>query len=213
MQKIHDGAIGGVTSMQVTYLTGSLWNHPRKPEWSEMENQVRNWLYYTWLSGDHITEQHIHSLDKAAWMMHDETPVAASASVGGKCAAMKSRQRLRSFLDRLRISQRHQSVFQLPADGQLPDDVSDHIIGTHGTAHMYWAQDMITGPNKWSTPARRPNMYQVEHNEMFAALRAGKRIDNTQYMSHSTMMAIMGRMAAYTGEQITWDQDGQQRRI
>ncbi len=72
MQKIHDGAIGGVTSMQVTYLTGSLWNHPRKPEWSEMENQVRNWLYlYTWLSGDHINEQHIHSLDKAAWVMHD----------------------------------------------------------------------------------------------------------------------------------------------
>ncbi len=86
------------------------------------------------------------------------------------------------------------------------DDVSDHIIGTYGTAHMYWAQDMITGPNEWKYTGPRPNMYQVEHNELFAAIRAGKRIDNSQYMAHSTMMAIMGRMAAYTGERITWDQ-------
>ena len=83
MQKIHDGAIGGVTSMHVTYLTGSLWHRGRKPEWSEMEYQVRNWLYFTWLSGDHINEQHIHSLDKAAWVMHDEPP-AAAIGVGGR---------------------------------------------------------------------------------------------------------------------------------
>ncbi len=80
--KIHDGAIGDVRVIHSTYLTGTLWSNPCKPDWSDMEYQMRNWLYYTWLSGDCIAEQHIHSLDKAAWVLHDETPISAVGQGG-----------------------------------------------------------------------------------------------------------------------------------
>ena len=80
--RVHDGAIGDITALERTYNTGGLWHRGRKPEWSEMEYQMRNWLYFTWLSGDHNAEQHIHSLDKLAWAMQDEYPVKCTASGG-----------------------------------------------------------------------------------------------------------------------------------
>jgi predicted dehydrogenase len=84
IQRIQDGAIGDIVAIQENYLTGTLWHRGRKPEWSEMEYQLQNWLYFTWLSGDHIAEQHIHSLDKALWLNNDEVPV--------KCVGMGGRQ-------------------------------------------------------------------------------------------------------------------------
>src|SRR5690606_18308070 len=84
MKRIQDGAIGELVAVQPNYLTGTLWHRGRDESWSEMENQCRNWLYYTWLSGDHIVEQHIHSLDKMQWLMNDEPPV--------KCFGLGGRQ-------------------------------------------------------------------------------------------------------------------------
>ena len=83
MQRVHDGAVGDLVALQCTYNTGRLWMVRRQPEWSDMEWQIRNWLYFTWLSGDHNVEQHIHSLDKMAWVMRDECPVKASG-IGGR---------------------------------------------------------------------------------------------------------------------------------
>ena len=80
--QIHDGAIGDILAMQCSYNTRGLWNHPRQAGWSDMEYQLRNWLYYTWLSGDFITEQHVHSLDKMAWAMQDEYPISCSGTGG-----------------------------------------------------------------------------------------------------------------------------------
>jgi predicted dehydrogenase len=74
IKRVLDGAIGDIVAMQENYLTGTLWHRGRKPEWKEMEYQMRNWYYYSWLSGDHNVEQHVHSLDKAMWAMHDEPP-------------------------------------------------------------------------------------------------------------------------------------------
>src|SRR5260370_18879574 len=82
-KRLHNGAVGDITALQCTYNTGALWHKPRQPEWSDMEYQMRNWLYYTWLSGDFNVEQHVHSLDKAAWAMHDESPVKATG-LGGR---------------------------------------------------------------------------------------------------------------------------------
>jgi predicted dehydrogenase len=82
MKRIHDGAVGEFITMQATYNAGNLWHRGRQPQWTEMEFQVRNWLYFTWLSGDHIAEQHIHSLDKLMWAMKDEVPVKAVSSGG-----------------------------------------------------------------------------------------------------------------------------------
>mgnify|MGYP003336840628 CR=1 FL=1 len=92
MKRIQDGAIGDIVAIQENYLTGTLWLKQRMPNWSEMEYQCRNWLYYTWLSGDHIVEQHIHSLDKALWLMGDKPPAKKTAAATKKPAATSSKK-------------------------------------------------------------------------------------------------------------------------
>ena len=110
IKRVHDGAIGDILAMQVSYNTGTLWHHGREPSWSDMEYQLRNWLYFTWLSGDFNVEQHVHSLDKAAWAMHDEPPRAGHGPgrpPGARRGAVG--QHLRPFLRGLRIRQRRAS--------------------------------------------------------------------------------------------------------
>ena len=120
IKRIQEGAIGDIVAIQENYLTGTLWHRDRKPEWSEMEYQLRNWLYYTWLSGDHNVEQHIHSLDKALWLMGDKPPVAATGMGGRQGSQIAVRPGVRAdgmaaaggFPQHLRICDRH------PADGK-----------------------------------------------------------------------------------------------
>src|SRR5262249_35257128 len=81
-KRIHDGAVGDIVALQTSYDTGGLWVREREQGWSDMEWQLRNWLYFTWLSGDHNVEQHVHSLDKMAWAMKDEYPIKATGSGG-----------------------------------------------------------------------------------------------------------------------------------
>ncbi|MBY0527222.1 MAG: Gfo/Idh/MocA family oxidoreductase [Gemmataceae bacterium] len=204
MKRVMDGTIGDITALQCTYNTGTLWSYPRESKWSDMEFQLRNWLYFTWLSGDFNVEQHIHSLDKMAWVMKDEPPV--------KCVGMGGRQ--------VRTSEQfghvydHMSVVYEYANGvklfascrQMKDcasDVSDHIFGTKGRCDVM--KGMITGENPWKYKGPAPSMYQQEHNELFASIREGKPLHNGDYMCKSTLLAIMGRMACYTGSAITWD--------
>ncbi len=207
IEKIHDGAIGDVLAMHSTYLTGFLWHRGRKEIWSDMEFQLRNWLYFTWLSGDHIVEQHIHSLDKCAWVMHDEPPVSA-VGIGGR--QVRTGEQFGNIYDHHAVTFEYKNGTKVYSYCRQIDgcemDTSDHIVGTKGTAHLMKPHPAIDGAEKWQYVGPTPDMYQVEHNELFAAIRAGKRIDNSQYMAKSTMMAIMGRMATYTGQKITWEQ-------
>ncbi len=206
-KQIHGGAIGDIIAMQCTYNTSGLWMHPRKPEWSDMEWQLRNWLYFAWLSGDHNVEQHIHSLDKMAWAMKNEYPVKA-VGVGGR--------QVRTDPAYGHIFDHHAVVYEF-ANGvkcfsmcrqqdNTHKDVSDHIFGTKGTCDVM--KHSISGERPWQYPPakkrRDPDMYQGEHNELFASIRAGKPINDGDWMTKSTLMAIMGRMATYTGQEITW---------
>ncbi|HEV7223356.1 MAG TPA: Gfo/Idh/MocA family oxidoreductase [Pirellulales bacterium] len=205
MQRIHDGAIGEIVAMNVNYNTGTLWNHPRKPEWSDMEWQVRNWLYFTWLSGDHNVEQHVHSLDKAAWAMKDEPPLKAYG-LGGR--QVRVQPEFGQIFDHHAVVYEYASGVKLFAytrqQAGCSVDVSDYIMGTKGTADLM--RHTIKGADKWSYRGEKPNMYQVEHDELFASIRSGNPIDNSQYMCRSTMLAILGRMCTYTGQTITWEQ-------
>jgi myo-inositol 2-dehydrogenase / D-chiro-inositol 1-dehydrogenase len=209
VKRIQDGAIGDIVAIQENYLTGTLWHRDRKPEWSEMEYQIRNWLYYTWLSGDHNVEQHIHSLDKALWLMGDKPPVAA-VGLGGR--------QVRTSSDYGNIYDHHAVVYEW-ASGvrvfsftrQMADcfmETDDIILGTKGQARILGNE--ITGPNAWKYPREQkrsdPNMYDIEHAELFASIKAGQPINNGLYMSYSTMLAILGRMATYTGQRVTWDE-------
>jgi predicted dehydrogenase len=203
ISRIHDGAIGKVLAMHVSYNTGSLWMHPRKEEWSDMEWQLRNWLYFTWLSGDHNVEQHVHSLDKAAWVMRDEPPVKA-IGLGGR--------QVRTGPEFGHIFDHHAVVYEY-ADGTrlfafcrqqagCAIDVSDYIIGTKGTADLM--RHTMTGETEWRYRGAKPNMYQAEHDALFASIRSGMPINNGEYMTRSTMLAILGRMVSYTGQSISW---------
>ena len=205
MARIHDGAIGDVVAVQCNYNTGGLWVKPRKPGWSDMEWQIRNWLYFTWLSGDHNVEQHIHSLDKAAWVMKDEPPVKATG-LGGRQVRVQSEYG--NIFDHHAVVYEYANGVRLFAYCRQQDhcsmDVNDYILGTKGKVDVM--AHTITGENNWRHRGPNPNMYQVEHDELFASIRSGKPIDNSLYMARSTMLAIMGRMATYTGQTITWDQ-------
>ena len=204
MKRIHDGALGDIVAMHCSYNTGYLWNHARKPEWSDMEWQLRNWLYFTWLSGDFNVEQHIHSLDKMAWAMKDEMPVRASG-MGGR--QVRTDPRFGNIFDHHSVVYEWKNGVKLFAFCRqiagCAVDVSDHVMGTRGTCAVM--KHVITGENAWNYTGRGGEMYQIEHNELFASIRSGKPINDGQKMAHSSLMAIMGRMATYTGQVITWD--------
>jgi predicted dehydrogenase len=210
MKQVHDGAIGELVTLQCTYNTHGLWHVGRKPEWSDVEWQLRNWLYFTWLSGDHNVEQHIHSLDKMAWAMKDEYPVKA-VGLGGR--QVRTDPKYGNIFDHHAVVYEYKNGVRLFSSCRQQDgtalDVSDNLVGTRGVCHI----DAIKGlgsirPHEGGSPWRSgkgEDMYQQEHNELIASIRNGKPINNGEYMTKSTLMAIMGRMATYTGQVITWE--------
>jgi predicted dehydrogenase len=206
--QIHDGLIGDIVAMQTSYDTHGLWNHPRQPSWSDMEWQIRNWLYFTWLSGDFNVEQHVHSLDKTAWAMRDQYPIACSGTGGRQT---RTGPEYGNIFDHMAVVYEYPNGVKTFSRCRQQDgcsvDVNDHIFGTKGQmdvmAHVAHGLD---GKELWRYKGPKANMYQVEHNELFAGIRSGKPINNGHYMAHSTMMGIIGRMAAYTGKKITWEQ-------
>jgi predicted dehydrogenase len=212
MNKIHDGAIGEVKALYTTFNTGSVWApHPRRPEWTDMQYQVKNWYYYTWLSGDHIVEQAVHCLDKMSWAMKDVPPV--------KCVAHGGRQTRTSpefgnIFDHFSVVYEYATGargfhFSRQQEGCFSDN-SDYILGSDGVAHIVRAFSgpyLIKGKTNWRFREDKPtDMYQNEHDAFFASIRSGKPINDGPWMANSTLIAIMGRMAAYTGQEVTWEQ-------
>jgi myo-inositol 2-dehydrogenase / D-chiro-inositol 1-dehydrogenase len=219
VKRVHDGAIGKPLTIHCTYNTGELWDrskdHSNWGAMSAMEQQLRNWMYYTWLSGDHIVEQAIHNVDKARWMLKDEVPVSA-VGLGGR--QQRTDPKWGHIFD-------HFSIVYDFANGakvflscrQMKNcwnQTFDHVIGTEGAAvlnadHLEGlSEHSITGSRPWAWPGEHDfgEMYQNEHNELFAAIRKGTVLNNIESAALSTQMAIMGRMAAYTGKKLTWKQ-------
>lgn len=206
MKRIQDGMIGDIVAIQENYLTGTLWHRQPKPDWTAMEDQLRNWLYYTWLSGDHIVEQHIHSLDKAMWLMNDEPP-ARCFGLGGR--QVRTDDKWGHIFDHFAICYEWANGTRTYAyTRQMSDchnDVEDYVLGTKGQARLL-RNSIKAGDESWRYRGPKPSMYDVEHVEMFAAIRKGEPINNGKYMSYSTLLAIMGREACYSGQSIGWDE-------
>ena len=205
--QILNGGIGDVVALQCSYNTRGLWQKPRQPNWSDMEWQLRNWLYFTWLSGDFITEQHIHSLDKVAWAMGDVPPIRCSGTGGRQT---RTGHEYGHVFDHFAICYEYANGVKAFSRCRQQDgcdvDVSDHVVGTKGKADVFKHRTLAhNGETMWRFKGKKGNMYQIEHDEFFASIRSGNPINNGEYMSRSTMLAIMGRMAAYTGKTITWD--------
>ena len=207
MSKIHEGAIGDLISLQGMYNTGGLWVAPRQPQWSDMEWQLRNWLYFTWLSGDHIVEQHVHTLDKMLWIMKDQPPMKVTGNGGRTQRTGEEFGHIYDHFDTIfewNVNDRPVRAFcQTRQWVNVDTDVSDWAFGTKGVADIM--NHRITGETKWRRRDSKENMYVTEHKFLFNAIRKGETINNGDYMCKATLMGIMGRMAAYTGKTIYWD--------
>ena len=208
VNRIWDGAIGDIVTTRVYWNGGGVWVRPRNDQQSELEYQMRNWYYFNWLCGDHINEQHIHSLDKIGWVMGDVYPDRVTAS-GGRISRVDEKygniyDHFNSVYEWDNGVKAFSSCRQL---NQTSTDVSDHIFGTEGTAHMQRHQIDYRNGKKWAhEQAGTDNMYQNEHDAFFKAIRSGNTINNGEYMCNSTLMAIMARMSAYTGKTVARDQ-------
>jgi predicted dehydrogenase len=207
-RRIHDGGIGDIVALQCNFNTSGLWVRQRQPAWSDMEWQLRNWLYFTWLSGDFNVEQHVHSLDKMAWAMREQYPVKA-VSLGGR--QVRTGPEYGNIFDHMATVYEYAGGVKCFSycrqQNGCATEVKDYVLGTKGRCDVM--AHTITGETPWQfrePRAQRRDMYQTEHNELFASIRSGTPINNGDYMAKSTLMAIMGRMASYTGQVITWEQ-------
>ncbi|WP_425618891.1 Gfo/Idh/MocA family protein [Anatilimnocola sp. NA78] len=205
MKQIQDGMIGDIVAIHENYLAGPLWHRGREEKWTEMEYQMRNWLYFTWLSGDHNAEQHIHSLDKAMWLMGDKPPLYCYG-IGGR--QVRTEPKWGNIYDHHAVVYEWENGVKCFAfTRQMPvgfNETEDFVMGTKGKASII-KHEVVAGDTKWKYRGPKPSMYKVEHVELFGAIRSGTPINNGIYMSYSTLLAIMGRMATYTGEKITWE--------
>jgi len=207
MKRVLDGAIGDLLSVRETYLTGILWTRARHENDTEMMAQVRNWYNFTWLSGDYNVEQHIHSLDKAMWAFKDEPPKYAYG-VGGRMART-DQPAYGDIYDGMGVVYEYEDGRTIYAFSRQQagcfNDVDDYILGTRGRATILRGE--IAGENPFKQKKESSNMYRLEHEELFSAIRSGgeKYINNGDYMAKSTMLAIFGRLACYTGKRLTWD--------
>ena len=206
MKRVLDGAIGDIVAIQETYMRNPYRLIKREPEQSELEYQFRNWYHFRWLSGDDLPQSLLHCMDKGAWAMREAAPVKAFG-LGGRSSSFGE-----VFGD---VFDHHSIVIEYAngvrmygncrAQTNCYGNVSDIFLGTKGRCDVI--KGRIEGETEWKYEGPKANrMYDIEHQELFAAIRAGKPINNGFYAANSTMMSILGQMAVYTGKQISWDE-------
>lgn len=207
-EKIHAGAIGEVRGLYHTYLTGPVKPMPepetRKAEMKDLEWQMRNWMNFVWLSGDGLVEQACHSVDKMLWAMKDEAPL--------RCTATGGRQNPNpggNIFDHIEVNYEWangvRGVMAQRQMGGCFNDNSDYITGEKGFGSTKGGVVQITGPNPWKAQGTVTNMYEQEHKELYASVRASAAKNDGDWMCQSTQVALMGRMAAYTGKEVTFE--------
>ena len=211
MKKIHDGAIGDIVTARCYWNQGGLWSRERQPNWSDTEFQLRNWLYYTWLSGDHIVEQHVHNLDVINWAMQAH-PVMAYA-MGGR--QVRTQPIYGNAFDHFAVEYeypngQHTTSMCRQIDG-TDGKVAEVIVGTKGVYDLEAGNYVMrpTGGKAVRTRGRdinERNPYEQEHIDLVESIRSGHPLNELKTVAESTLTAIMGRMSAYTGKTVTWDQ-------
>ncbi len=209
-KQVDDGAVGKLVAYYATYYTSPVKPMPaastRPAGMSDIEWQIRNWYNFVWLCGDSLVEQAVHSADKIAWAMHDEPPVSC-VGVGGRTIPAEGG----NIYDHFEVNYIYPNgVRAFLANRQIDgcyNENSDYILGADGACTIGRGPvPRIEGKNNWTWNGQKYDMYQREHDVLFAAIRRNEPINDGKRMATSTLLAMMGRMAAYTGQQITWDQ-------
>ena len=206
MKRVQDGAIGDIVAIQENYLSAPYLYRDHDPKWNEMTFQYKNWYHFNWLSGDQTAQQLIHSLDKASWALGDKPPKSAWG-IGGRQTCLEPK-----YGDQF---DHHGVVFEYENGVRVfgfcrdqpgcHSETTDIVIGTKGRAFMP-NKCYIEGETKWEYRGEPTSMYDAEHKELFDSIRAGKPINNGNYMCTSSMLAVLAQMACYTGQEITWEQ-------
>jgi predicted dehydrogenase len=209
-ERILDGQIGKVRVIYGTYYTGSIRPMPpasqRPAGVGDLEWQLRNWYNFGWLSGDGYVEQAVHAVDWMCWAMRDEPPEKAVA-VGGRQIPAEGGNIFDHFEVNYEFAGGARGFLASRQQAGCANDNTATIFGTEGEGRELGFNGMpfIRGKQAWRYQGPRPDMYQVEHNELFASIRSGTPINDGERMTRTTLAAIMGRMAAYTGQEITWE--------
>ena len=203
VQRIHDGAIGDIISIEENFLRAPYVIIDRDPALTELEWQCSTQYHFRWLSGDDVPQSLVHNLDRASWVLGDAAPI--------KCHGLGGRS---SMTDHIYgdVFDHHSVVYEFEHGPRIYafcrttegcyNDSSSTVFGSKGKASIMHCQ--IWGENAWKWQGEC-NPYQVEHDVLFKAIRAGEPVNNGAYMARSTMIGIMGQLSCYTGEEITWD--------
>lgn len=209
-QQVEDGAIGRLVAYYATYYTNPVKPMPpasARPEgMSDVEWQIRNWYNFVWLCGDSLVEQAVHSVDKIAWAMHDEPPISA-VGVGGRTIPAEDGNIYDHFeINYLYPNGTRAFMANRQSEGCYNEN-ADYLLGTDGVCIIGRGPvPRIEGKTNWVWNGEKYDMYQREHDVLFASIRKSQPVNDGKRMATSTLLAIMGRMAAYTGQQVTWDQ-------
>jgi predicted dehydrogenase len=205
IKRIRDGAIGEIVYAKCYWNGGQIWVIERQAGWSDMEWQLRNWNYFTWLSGDHILEQHVHNLDVMNWVLGSH-PIKAVSGLGGR---------------QVRIGEQHGHIFDhFAVEFEYPNGVTmfsqsrqingclnivgEAVIGSEGTSNCSNSIQPKKG-EPWRYREREQSPYRQEHEDLIASIREGNPINEAQAIAESTMTGILGREAVYSGQAIEWD--------
>ncbi len=210
LDRLHQGEIGDLLHGRVYWNGTARAGAPRDPGESELHYQIRNWYFFTWMSGDHILEQHCHNLDVANWALQGRMPVRATGQGGRQ---VRNRREHGTIFDHHTVEFEYDNGFRLLSQccqigGKCARSVSEHFLGSKGTADFGDAgRFLINGKPPGGKRSREKfDAYQLEHDAFFENIRTGKLRIDAEYAAYSSLMAVMGRMATYTGQVITWEQ-------
>jgi predicted dehydrogenase len=213
MKRIHNGDIGQIVSGQCYWNMGALWVDRAKQNWdswktegwSDMEWHIRNWLFLTWLSGDHIVEQHVHNLDVLNWAIG--SPPVRCSGMGGR--QVRTDPMYGNIFDHFTIEYEYANGARVMSMCRQTkgahNNVSERVVGTQGFSYTDGAQGYIKGTKAYEYPDESPNPYVQEHTDLIASIRGGNPLNEGKRIAESTLTAIMGRMSAYTGRALNWD--------
>jgi predicted dehydrogenase len=207
IKRIQEGQIGRVLSGQVYWTQGGAWVKKRLPQWSDMEWQLRNWMYFTWLAGDHIVEQHMHQHDIANWVLGEHPKLCIA--VGGRQARVAPEYGM--IFDHFAVDYEYPSGARILSVCRQTDGcynrVGEYFIGTKGAAYAESKLVDEKGKTLWKYDSdEEVNPYEQEHKDLIASIRTGKPLNEGKRAAESTLTAVMGRIAAYTGKLVTWQQ-------
>ena len=207
VEKIREGAIGDIVAAQARYCAGGIWYRPRTEGMSDAEYQLNNWYHFVWLSGDQLLEQGVHNLDVINWVMGDN-PVSAYGS-GGRFTRPDDSELWDTFGVDLEYPGDRFVSFQSRHLPNTLSDVGNVIHGSQGTCHIDGGNTGSrivdrAGKVVWEMKGSIADAYKQEHKDLIDSIRAGKPIVELRQMADSSLVGVLGRLAAYTGQKVTW---------